>query len=97
VAKRMKKKERNTLLTIALAASSAYLIRTFPGGDTVIGAGIGMAFGNPLLGAAVGMLTPSRKSGETIALLPDADPFGGLFPGAAPAGDGMAPNGAETA
>lgn len=96
MAKRMKKKERNTLLTIALAASSAYLVRTFPGGDTVIGAGIGMAFGNPLLGAAVGMLTPSRKSGETIALLPDADPFGGFFPGA-PTSDGMAPSGGETA
>lgn len=92
----MKKKERNTLLTIALAASSAYLVRTFPGGDTVIGAGIGMAFGNPLLGAAVGMLTPSRKSGETIQLLADADPFGGFFPGA-PASDGMAPSGGETA
>lgn len=91
MAKKIKKKERNTLLTIALAASSAYLIRTFPGGDTVIGAGIGMAFGNPLLGAAVGMLTPSRKSGETIALLPDANPFGGIIP------EMRAPSGAETA
>lgn len=92
MAKKMKKKERNTLLTIALAASSSYLIRTFPGGDTVIGAGIAMAFGvNPLLGAAVGMLTPSRKSGETIALLPDANPFGGFLPAM------RAPSGADTA
>lgn len=97
MAKRMKKKERNMLMTIGLAASAAYFIKTFPLGDTIIGGAIGAAFGNPLAGALVGAVVPSRKEGGTFSLLADADPFGGLFPGAAPAGDGMAPNGAETA
>jgi len=89
----MKKKQKQMLTAIALAGSASYFLRTFPGGDTVIGAMIGAAFGHPLAGAVTGLLVPSRREGG-IAILADVNPLGGLMGAFTPA---AAPSGTETA
>lgn len=87
------------LMTIAVAGSAAYFLRTFRFGDTIIGGLIGAAFGHPVAGALTGMLVPSMKTGG-VEFLPDLDPSLGLLSdGSAPeaAETATAPNGAQTA
>jgi hypothetical protein len=95
---KLKKKERSMLMTIAVAGSAAYFLRTFRFGDTIIGGLIGAGFGHPLAGALTGMLVPSMKTGG-IAILADTD-LGGILPeGLLPEtpDESIAPSGVQTA
>ena len=88
-------------MTIGLAAGASYFLRTFPFGDTIIGAMIGAAFNHPIAGAVTGMLVPSKREGG-FAFLADIDPLGGVLPEGLPfapadvAEPTTAPNGATT-
>ncbi len=95
--KKLKKKQKNILMTIALAGGTAYFVRTFPLGDSILGGVIGSAFGHPVIGAVTGLLVPSRDPilGKTLSILADSDPFGPITEGIAGAMPNMAPNGAE--
>jgi hypothetical protein len=95
----MKKKQKNLLMAIALSGASAYFLRTFAFGDTLIGAAIGGAVAGKegaLAGAIAGAVVPSAPKEfavfESVPGLAGFDPFGA---GGEP-DPMMAPNGAET-
>jgi hypothetical protein len=83
----LKRKQTNMLLAIAAAGTAAYFVRTFPGGDTIIGGLIGAAFGHPWAGAVTGLLVPSARSGRTFDILAPPEAAGPSEPPATtPAG-----------
>jgi hypothetical protein len=89
------------LLGIALAGTSAYFLKTWWGGDTIIGALLSTAVGaGPLPGAIAGALVPSADNGFRVPLIspmPGEMTYGvveppfeggrkGIDPGTTPAG-----------
>jgi len=58
----MKKKTRNILITIGGAGAASWLLKTFPGGDSLVGLVWGSLWGNPLLGLVAGAVTPNRAA-----------------------------------
>lgn len=65
MARMMRKKTRNILITVGGAAGASWLVRTFRGGDSLMGLIWGSLWGNPLLGLVVGAVTPNRVDGQT--------------------------------
>jgi len=63
---RMKKDTQRMALTVAGAAGFAWLVNTFPGGDSLAGLVWGSALGHPWLGLATGAIVPNRASMEQM-------------------------------
>ena len=88
----LRKKQKRMLLGLALAGTSAYYVKTFWGGDTIIGALLSTAVGaGPIPGAIAGALVPNREGGRTLTVLSPEEAVRTNQPPA------TAPNGADTA